>query len=479
MKLLGRHGRLILFLVVFFGWVDSTPLYGSVLGNLAAVRKVPFGPLPLWFLAAHAVGLVVAGYALDRRPQAASWVAAAAAAGCALLSAALFVVPGHDWRFLLAAMGLVAAGAMVSWGRWFSTAVPAAELGRVFGLTAAAVMLVGKAFEVDGRLLGPGWSLALSLLLPVSACALGFGFRPEVCRGEGPSPDEPSLWSAVWSTRSRAVGVARFALFIIFFSLVAGLSDRFFIAVPMTPYTNDTIRFLPYVGTVIAAGWLADRGRLMTPMIAGAATLAVAFLIGAWADPAAQFVGLGLNGAALGLLESAPWLLLAANARPASAGRWFGWGLNLNVVPIFLGGAVTAGFHAMQPTMLGLLAAVALLLAILSLHGVQDPLVPLRTQRAAESGKSSPGGRPVEESALERFGRQFGGLLTARELEVGELAVRGLSTRDLAKRLFISENTVKTHLRNVYRKTGTTNRGDLLRALVMAPTADVDAVSER
>jgi DNA-binding CsgD family transcriptional regulator len=85
----------------------------------------------------------------------------------------------------------------------------------------------------------------------------------------------------------------------------------------------------------------------------------------------------------------------------------------------------------------------------------------------------------VEESALERFGRQFGGLLTARELEVGELAVRGLSTRDLAKRLFISENTVKTHLRNVYRKTGTTNRGDLLRTLVMAPTADVDAVSER
>jgi len=34
---------------------------------------------------------------------------------------------------------------------------------------------------------------------------------------------------------------------------------------------------------------------------------------------------------------------------------------------------------------------------------------------------------------------------------------------------FISENTVKMHLRNVYRKTGTASRGDLLWQLVMGP----------
>ena len=42
--------------------------------------------------------------------------------------------------------------------------------------------------------------------------------------------------------------------------------------------------------------------------------------------------------------------------------------------------------------------------------------------------------------------------LTARELEVLRLVARGMSNRDIAKELFISENTVKNHIRNILEK---------------------------
>jgi DNA-binding NarL/FixJ family response regulator len=42
--------------------------------------------------------------------------------------------------------------------------------------------------------------------------------------------------------------------------------------------------------------------------------------------------------------------------------------------------------------------------------------------------------------------------LTEREMEVLRLVARGMNNRDIAKELFISENTVKNHVRNVLEK---------------------------
>jgi len=46
----------------------------------------------------------------------------------------------------------------------------------------------------------------------------------------------------------------------------------------------------------------------------------------------------------------------------------------------------------------------------------------------------------------------MGPRLTDRELEVLKLVARGLNNREIAKELFISENTVKNHVRNILEK---------------------------
>lgn len=48
--------------------------------------------------------------------------------------------------------------------------------------------------------------------------------------------------------------------------------------------------------------------------------------------------------------------------------------------------------------------------------------------------------------------------MTPRELEILELMAAGLSTREIAERVFVSENTVKTHSSRVFDKLGARRR---------------------
>lgn len=52
--------------------------------------------------------------------------------------------------------------------------------------------------------------------------------------------------------------------------------------------------------------------------------------------------------------------------------------------------------------------------------------------------------------------------LTGREIEIIKMIDRGLTNKDIANQLFISEQTVSTHRKNIFRKTETKNVPNLL-----------------
>ena len=65
--------------------------------------------------------------------------------------------------------------------------------------------------------------------------------------------------------------------------------------------------------------------------------------------------------------------------------------------------------------------------------------------------------------------------LSPRERRVLQQLSLGLTTRELATRLFVSENTIKTHLKNIYGKIGARNRAEAVlraQALGLGPTKD-------
>ena len=59
---------------------------------------------------------------------------------------------------------------------------------------------------------------------------------------------------------------------------------------------------------------------------------------------------------------------------------------------------------------------------------------------------------------MERSRGAAGDSLSAREIEVLQLAARGMSNSEIARELFVSATTVKAHLAHVYRKLGVGDR---------------------
>src|SRR6201995_5574504 len=89
--------------------------------------------------------------------------------------------------------------------------------------------------------------------------------------------------------------------------------------------------------------------------------------------------------------------------------------------------------------------------AVRSVHGGQSLINPsmagkLLTEFAALNR------RDQEDEAEERPQQVPAPKLTDREMEVLKLVARGMNNRDIAKELFISENTVKNHVRNILEK---------------------------
>lgn len=88
-----------------------------------------------------------------------------------------------------------------------------------------------------------------------------------------------------------------------------------------------------------------------------------------------------------------------------------------------------------------------LLAVIFTIVGVMVGLRWTRTREVVREVRVPVGGPfELDRNELERFG------ITQREHEILELIAEGLSNREIGEKLFVSENTVKTHSYRLFQK---------------------------
>ncbi len=98
--------------------------------------------------------------------------------------------------------------------------------------------------------------------------------------------------------------------------------------------------------------------------------------------------------------------------------------------------------------------------AIRAVHAGQTYLDAAVQERLVAAIASQP---PADPAGGRARGGQLPGGLTAREAEVLALLASGLSNAEIARRLYLSHATVKTHINRIFAKTGARDRAQAVR----------------
>ena len=108
--------------------------------------------------------------------------------------------------------------------------------------------------------------------------------------------------------------------------------------------------------------------------------------------------------------------------------------------------------------------------AIRAVHAGQTHLNPAVQERLVAAVTARPPDVPGD-----GIRQQLPAGLTAREAEVLALLASGLSNTEIARRLFVSNATVKTHINRIFAKTGARDRAQAVRYAYQAGLASPEA----
>ena len=151
-----------------------------------------------------------------------------------------------------------------------------------------------------------------------------------------------------------------------------------------------------------------------------------------------------------------------------------GVGLSANVLGVLLGGLIgngVAGGQSHNPTLLALGVVCVTLILLPPLH---TRLTTLLKNHAYLTTITE---MPAQEQTRLICEFSITEKLTEREGEIAALLIKGKTYRMIAGELHVSENTVKTHVKNIYSKAGVQSRTELMNLLldIHIPSTQADS----
>ena len=163
--------------------------------------------------------------------------------------------------------------------------------------------------------------------------------------------------------------------------------------------------------------------------------------------------------------------MLELDKNPA---KIMGVGLSSNVLGVLLGGLIgnsIASGQSHNPTLLALGVVCVTLILLPPLH---TRLTILLKNHAYLTTITE---MPAQEQTRLICEFSITEKLTEREGEIAALLIKGKTYRMIAGELHVSENTVKTHVKNIYSKAGVQSRTELMNLLldIHIPSTESDS----
>ncbi len=452
---------------LLFAYILSFPFEGQVLYSILDLREADSYGYILAAIITHFAGLFTCGLFVRSQKVAKSMMLGGM---CACLTAAVpfFFAPSAIWMGGLIVIGYASGCAVAAWGYFLRAFTPKNERIK----SCADVLIYSNLLMIAVNVVAMNRSPFIGLGLSMLCLVIGMVFIWML-----PANQENEQKKTV--INKTHVGIKNplilLCLFVFIITINSGLMYQ--VINPAFEHLTGLVSWywaVPYIAALAIMRNLPKKVKRSGILYIGMSMIMGAFI---------SFMLLGRNTSdylivdtlmlgACGIFDLFWWSILGEmlgyGDNPALI---FGIGLSSNVFGVLFGDIL-----GMVVTSLGLpgaevavIALTVVCVTLVMLPPLNRQLVLLLKNHAYLAAYDN-----MSRSQQTDIVRQIKTLdpLTVREQEVLKLILSGKSNRDIAAALFISENTVKTHARNIFSKYDVSSRAELISTLLKNQTGE-------
>jgi DNA-binding CsgD family transcriptional regulator len=442
--------------ILFFGWILSFPLYGPVSTGQVSLSNVT-GASPVVFFVLFHLATYILGCLLFR--DTAMWLKQMKLGVTSALLVNLLLISSTPivWIIGFSILGVASAIFVLGWSVVYSLSGRENKLRPIMVKIILGANVILLVFTLLSQYLDSFWLLILSNVPLVLAAYLVYSYKPDkstqimVQKTQIPTPK---------------LLLPLLCLFILLIYVNGGLMysvlmPSFSLNIVFGSYFN----FVTYIVVLLIILKMGRTPPMSIFVYLGLALLGLAFVIYAalGTQGIAPILSVGLIETSFALLDVFLWVTLGSLSFVYGVPyRIFGLILAANVLGILLGD-LTGGLLIRSGENIYLITSLvssgSVFLAIITMPWMTG-IIDQNLNTAHIDSSRDPGEVEPHEILLRYLPPDL--TLTKRESEVLNLTLQGLTIKDMAQELCISEHTVKTHLKNIYNKFGVKRKQELI-----------------
>lgn len=449
-----------------FAYILSFLFEGQVLYSLIDLHEAKDSGYILAAIVAHFAGLFSCGY-LVKSSTAAKYTMLGSMGVCLIATVPFFLAPSVLWAAGLVVGGYVSGCAVASWGYFLKAFTPKNQRIK----SCADVLIYSNIIMIAVNVVAVNRAPFIGLTLSMFCLVAGMAFFWALPTDSKDGRLEKTVTKAQGDIKKPLLLLC---LFVFIITINSGLMYE--VINPAFDHLTGLVSWYWAVPYIVALAVM--RNLLMKANRSGVLYVGMAMIVGAFIS----FMLLGRTTAdylvvdtlmlgACGIFDLFWWSIIGGMLDYAkNPVKAFGIGLSANVLGVLCGGAlgIALTFIQLPSAEVAVIALTVVCVTLVILPPLNRQLVMLLKNHAylaAYDGMSE-----AEQTNIIRQTKTLEAL-TTREQEVLQHILSGKSNREIAQALFISESTVKTHVRNIFSKYDVGSRAELISTILKNQSA--------
>lgn len=450
-KLSDRNTAVLVF-ALFFSWLLAFPFEGQVLYGLLSKYDMNSSDYIFKAITAHLAGLLGCFFFV-KNAKAAKYLIASSIVICIAGTSSFFLRPTVLWDFAIIVSSFAAGASVAAWGYYFKELTEGSERIKI----AADGLIFSNLLMIAINVVASSVSAYAGLVFSIILLSVGLFFSTRL-------PSTIKKGNKLIETKVSVVKVFIFlCVFIFIITINSGLMYQ--VINPEFSHLGNLVSWywaLPYIAAIFIMRNLSGSKRtyMLYVAIAMMGLGFISFLVLDNSEASYILIDTLMLGA-FGIYDLFWWSIIGELLEfTDNPSKLLGIGLSSNVLGVLIGGLTGNAIYNSSNSKLNssLLALVVVFVILIILPVLHNQLTELLKNHACTVS--------VEERKKEKDKELLlSSKLTERERQVAELLLKGRTYKMIAEELFLSENTVKTHIKNIYSKLNIQSKTELIKML--------------